>query len=100
MIRTLVLTVIAMAWAAAWPADGASQIYVYAQRDTAARSWIAISCGNTLVAELKQGTYFVINKPPGQYLLFVENGVPVSIDTRSGGHSFIRLNWSYGVGRP
>jgi hypothetical protein len=96
----IVVALMGVAWPTSLPADGTSQIYVYALRDTAARSWIAISCGNIVVAELKQGTYFIINEPAGQYMLFVEKGVPLSIDTRTGGPSFIRLDWNYGMGRP
>ena len=96
----VVAAIITVACSASLAGGTTSQIYVYALRGTAARSWIAISCGKTVLAELKQGTYFVINEPPGQYMLSVEKGVPLSIDTRSGDPSFIRLDWNYGVGRP
>jgi hypothetical protein len=75
------------------------RIYVYAQRLTAASSWQRVSCGDAVVAELKQGTFFAINVPPGRYTLSPEKGVPASVDVRSGEESFVRLDWHYDVGR-
>jgi len=99
-MAAVVLAAMTLAWPTPLPAAEISQIYIYALRDTPARSWIAIACDNTTVAELKEGTYFIINEPGGQYMLFAEKSVPFSIDTRSGGPSFVRLDWNYGVGRP
>lgn len=83
------------------PAGGGSaRVYVYAQRDTAARSWIAISCSGIVVAELRKGRFFAINLAAGRYTLSLEKGVPLSLDLRSGEESFVRLDWNYGIGRP
>src|SRR5258708_30771389 len=59
-------------------AEDQARIYVYARRDTAARSWMSISCGNAVVAEIKQGTFFAIMLAPGQYTFLSERGVPLS----------------------
>src|SRR5436190_24317942 len=98
-IRIGVVATVALAWALAAWAEDPTRIYVYARRDTAARAWIAISCGSAGVAELKQGTYFAINVAPGPYTLFVDKGIPLSIDARPGEESFVRLDWNYGIDR-
>jgi hypothetical protein len=97
---TSVVPIAALASALALPPQDATRIYVYAQRDTAARSWIAISCGGAVVAELKRGTFFAINVAPAAYTLFVDKGVPLSIDAHPGEESFVRLDWRYGMDRP
>jgi hypothetical protein len=76
-----------------------ARIYVYARRDTAARRWLAISCGNAVVAEIKQGTFFAVDLEPGQYVLSLERGVPIVIDAHSSEASFVRLDWHYGMER-
>ena len=91
---------IVAALAATLQADDQARIYVYARRDTAARSWMAISCGNAVVAEIKQGTFFAIMLVPGQYTFFSERGVPLSVNAHSAEELFLRLDWNYGVGRP
>jgi hypothetical protein len=99
-IRTNVLAILFLASALSLVPEDATRIYVYAQRDTAARSWIAISCGSAVVAELKQGTFFAINVAPGAYTLLVDKGVPLSIEAPPGEESFVRLDWNYGIDRP
>jgi len=99
-MRIAAISAFALATALSMPAQIPARIYVYAQRDTAARSWLPISCNNVVVAELKRGTFFAINVEPGPYSLFVEKGVPLSVDARSGEDSFVRLDWSYGIDRP
>jgi hypothetical protein len=81
-------------------ADDQARIYVYARRYTAARSWLSISCGSAVVAEIKEGTFFAITLAPGQYTFFSEKGVPLPINGQAGEELFIRLDWNYGVGRP
>jgi hypothetical protein len=102
--RTMRLTIaatVALAWATFHlPAGDAARIYVYAQRGTPAHSWLSISCGGATVAELKRGTYFAINVAPGRHTLFVQGGVPLSVDTQSGEDSFVRLDWNYKIDRP
>src|ERR1700742_3790673 len=98
-LRGLFLFIVATL-AATLQADDQARIYVYARRDTAARSWMSISCGNAVVAEIKQGTFFAITLAPGQYTLVSENGIPLPIEARAGEELFLRLDWNYGVGRP
>src|SRR5258708_1052166 len=96
--RTIHIAVAAvLTLATAFPAGDRARIYVYARRDTAARSWLPISCGNAVVAELKQGAFFAINVAPGRYTLSIENGIPVSLDARPDEESFIRLDWNYAL---
>lgn len=104
-MRVTVVVAIALATALTLPADDPARIYlctrrVYSRRDTPARSWLSISCGSVVVAELKQGTFFAINIASGRYTLFVEKGVPVSVDARPGEEYFVRLDWDYGIDRP
>ena len=99
-MRIAVIAAVALATALPMPAQNPARIYVYAQRDTAARSWLPISCNSVVVAELKRGRFFAINVEPGPYTLFVEEGLPLSVDARSGEDSFVRLDWDYGIDRP
>jgi hypothetical protein len=80
-------------------ADDQARVYVYARRGTAAGSWMSISCGNVVAAEIKRGTFFAITLPPGRYTFLGENGVPLPIDTHSGEELFLRLDWNYGLDR-
>jgi hypothetical protein len=86
--------------AMAAPAEHSARIYVYAQRLTAARSWLPIACGGSAVAELKQGMFFAIDVPPGRHALSTETGVPAFVDVHAGEEAFVRLDWSYQEGRP
>ena len=95
-----VMIALGLATTVALSAEDSARIYVYAQRDTAARSWLPVSCDSAVVADIKQGTFFAISLASGRYTLFVKNGVPVSIDVHSGEESFVRLDWEYEIGRP
>lgn len=81
-------------------AEDTGRVYIYARRETEARSWIAVSCGGAVAAEVKQGHFFAMILAPGRYSLSVENGVPLAIDSAAGEDSYIRLDWHYQVGRP
>ncbi|QOY88398.1 hypothetical protein [Paludibaculum fermentans] len=81
-------------------AEDPARVYVYARRETEARSWIAVSCGGSVAAEVKQGHFFALTLAPGRYLLSVENGVPLALDAATGKDSYVRLDWQYQVGRP
>jgi hypothetical protein len=98
--RITLVPIVALASALALLGQDHARIYVYARSGTAARSWIAVSCGNAIAAELKRGTFFAINVPPGRYTLFVDKGSPLSIDAQAGEDSFVRLDWNYGMNRP
>jgi len=80
-------------------AEEPTRIFVYAQRDTAARSWLPVSCGETVVAELKQGMFFAINLSPGRYTVGVKGGIPLPVDANPAEESFVRLDWHYQVGQ-
>jgi hypothetical protein len=79
--------------------DDTARVYVYARRETAARSWLSISVGDVVVAEVKQGLFFAISLAPGRHTLSVVGGLPLPIDVGSGEKSFVRLDWNYGMDR-
>ncbi len=81
-------------------AEEQSRIYVYAVQLTAAHSWVPISCGGVVVAELKRGMFFAISAPPGRYTLAAGNGVPAMVDIRPEEEVFVRLDWRMESGRP
>ncbi len=74
-------------------------IYVYAQRYTATRSWVPISCDGSVVAELSQGRFFAVSPAPGRYTLSPAKGVPRSVEVSAGKEVFLRLDWNYGLDR-
>jgi hypothetical protein len=96
-IRIALLTALALS---TLPAGDPARVYVYARRDTHARSWLPISCNDVVASELKQGAFFAITLEPGQWTLSPEKGVPLSIDVRAGEDAFVRLDWNFSVNRP
>ena len=95
------ITAVALMTSASARAEDSARIYVYAQRETPARSWLPISCDGTVVAKLKRGRFFAITVTPGRHTLSDEKGVPVVVKARSGKDSFVRLEWLNGdVGGP
>jgi hypothetical protein len=98
-MRVSAIPAFVLAAALALPAEDFARIYVYARRETAARSWLAVSCGGAVVAELKRGFFFAIRVSPGPYSAGVENGVPLSVEVSKGEEAFVRLDWNYSVGR-
>ena len=89
----VVLLALALAIPYSAPAQNPARIFVYAQRETPAASWLPISCDGAVVAELKQGRLFALNLSPGRHSIGTEKGVPASIDIRPGEDSFVRLDW-------
>lgn len=81
-------------------AQGLARIYVYAESDTAARSWRPISCDGTLIAKLRRGTFFAVNVAPGRHVLSDEKSVPAFVNVGAGEESFVRLDWVFHVGEP
>ncbi len=81
-------------------ADDTGRIYVYAERDSEAHSWMGISCGGAVVAEIERGTFFAVHLASGRYSLSTERGIPTAVEIRSGEDVFIRLGWNYGIDRP
>ena len=94
-----VITAIALSCPSSAPAEDPGRIYVYAQRRPTPQSWLPISCGEAVAADLKQGMFFAINVPAGRYTLSPAKGVPASVDVRAGEEAFVRLDWHYDVGR-
>ncbi len=82
------------------PAEEPEHIYVYAIQLTPAHSWLPISCGGVVAAELKRGRFFAIDAPPGRYTLTPRNGVPSPVEVRPGEDAFVRLDWRMESGRP
>jgi hypothetical protein len=83
----------------AWSQDFA-RIFVYAQRETAARSWRPISCDGAPVAKIKRGTFFAVSVAPGRHVLSDEKGIPGFVNVRAGDESFVRLDWQIEIGEP
>ena len=73
-----------------------TQIYVYVQHESPARSWFPVWCDGVLVAKIKQGRFFVINVTAGKHEIIEEKGVPVFVDVRSGKKAYVRLEWRNG----
>lgn len=81
-------------------ADDLSRVFVYAQRETPARSWMTILCDGQRIVEVKRGFFFVVNLRPGLHSLSVSDGVPVSVNVGSGEEAFVRIDWNHDVRRP
>lgn len=99
-MRIALIALITLLTSASGVADGPARIYVYADRNTVARSWRPISCDGTVVAKLKRGTFFAINVAPGRHVLSDGKSVPAIIDVRSGEETFVRLDWVFLEGEP
>ena len=80
-------------------ASDSARIYVFSRRDTPAKSWMSVSCGNAAVADIKQGFFFALNVEPGSYTLSVKNGVPRNVQIHPGEDIFLRLDWDHGIDR-
>lgn len=81
-------------------AEDPARIYVYSRRETAAHSFLSISCDSEVVAEVKQGLFFAVNVSPGRHVVLVDGGLPLFVEVVSGQESFVRLDWNYGISRP
>jgi hypothetical protein len=75
-----------------------ARIYVYAQRETPARSWRPIWCDGVVVAKIRRGAFFALNVPPGRHLLSVSQGVPLFVNVKTGAETFVRLDWTLEMG--
>lgn len=80
-------------------ADDSSRMFVYSQRGTPARSWMAIVCDGEKIAEVKQGFFIAANVRPGRHSLSLADGVPISVEVRSGAEAFVRIDWSHDIRR-
>jgi len=81
-------------------AEDLARIYVYAQFDSAASSWLAVSCDNAVVAKVKRGRFFAVDVAPGRHVLSIWKAVPVVVEVRAGQEDFVRLDWHYEVFEP
>ncbi len=48
-------------------AEALTQVYVYVQQETPARSWFPVWFDGVVVAKIKRGRFFVINAAPGRH---------------------------------
>jgi hypothetical protein len=99
-VHIAVIAVVTLMPLASARAEGLARIYVYAQLETPAGSWIPISCDGTAVAKLKRGRFFAVSVASGRHMLSDEKGIPVVVDARSGEESFVRLDWHIEVDKP
>lgn len=77
----------------------AEHVFVYAQRETPAKSWLPVICDGGPAAQIRRGYFFAIDLAPGRHWLAPRDGVPVSIDVRPDAEMFVRLNWSHDLRR-
>jgi hypothetical protein len=61
---------------------------------------MTIVCDGERIAEVKRGLFFAVNVRPGRHSLSLAEGVPISIEVRSGAQAFVRLDWNHDVRRP
>ncbi|HXH51031.1 MAG TPA: hypothetical protein VNM47_16960 [Terriglobia bacterium] len=78
-------------------AENLSEVFVYVQHYTPARSWFTVRFDGIPVAKIKRGRFFVINTSPGRHTVSGKEGVPVFVDTGPGKNVFVRLEWQNGV---
>src|SRR5262245_24639610 len=86
-----------LSWSAV--ADESSRVFIYSQRGTPARSWMTIICDGEKIAEVKQGFFIGANVRPGRHSLTLADGVPISVEVRSGAEAFVRIDWSHDIRR-
>jgi hypothetical protein len=77
------------------PGTDFARVYVYVKIDAVVRSWRQVLCDGALVAEVKRGKFFVLNLASGKHTLSDTDGIPVSLDVRSGKDYFVRLERSF-----
>lgn len=78
----------------------AQTVYIYAQRDTPARSWLPVSVDDTPTAELRRGSFFAVNLPPGPHSVTLKNAVPISFELTPAELVYLRLDWNHHLNRP
>ena len=91
-----IIVALSMAFVASTGEQNLTQVYVYVQHETPARSWFPVWFDGVLVAKIKRGRFFVIDASPGRHMVSEEKGVPVFIDVRAGKEVFVRLEWRNG----
>lgn len=92
-------TIALMLIASSAAAEDATRIYVYALRNTPARSWMPVFCDGQVMADVRAGAYFAINIPAGRHILSIDPGVPLPIDIGSNETKFIRVDWHHEIGK-
>ena len=78
----------------------AETVYLYAQRETPARSWLPVYVDGAPAADLRRGTFFAVQLPPGRHSFTIETGVPLAVELRKGESAHLRLDWNHHQGRP
>ena len=98
MAKTAAAAMVALSLALVLPlrAENFTQVYVYVQHETPARSWFPVRFDGIVVAKMKQGRFFVINASPGRHMVSGKEGVPVFVVLRPGNKVFVRLEWRNG----
>ncbi|BDC52903.1 hypothetical protein F183_A52180 [Bryobacterales bacterium F-183] len=76
-----------------------THVFMYAQRDTPARSWLTVFCNDTPVAKIKKGRFFALALPAGSYTLGIGQGVPYPLTVQSARDQYIRVEWHHHMGR-
>ena len=80
-------------------ASDQGRIFVYAQRETPARSWLTVTLDGKPCADIKRGYFFTLNVDAGRHTIALGQGIPLTIEVRHGEDSFVRLDWNHGQGR-
>ena len=78
----------------------AETVYLYAQRETPARSWIPVYVDGAPAADLRRGAFFALHLPPGRHSFTIETGVPLTVELRKGESAHLRLDWNHHLNRP
>lgn len=78
----------------------AQTVYVYAQRETPARSWLPVYVDGAPAADLRRGVFFAFHLPPGRHSFTIETGVPLTVELRKGESIHLRLDWNHHLNRP
>ena len=77
----------------------AQTVYIYAQRDTPASKWLPITIDGAPAAELRRGTCFALQLPPGRHSISTPSGVPLSIELAPTEPVHLRLDWNHHLNR-
>lgn len=91
VVVALSVTFVTCAWA-----QNPTQVYVYVQHETPARSWFPVRFDGVVVARIKAGRFFVIDASQGRHMVSGKNGVPVFFHSKPGEKVFVRVEWRNG----
>ena len=63
-------------------AEDSVRIFVYADWDSAQKSYVPVYLDGVLIAEIKRGKFFAINVSPRQHILIAGEGVPEPVTAK------------------